>query len=473
MENNALDDAFHRKYWHIVRRIVRAVATIFIIVSVLLNKKSIAWLLGKATSFSETTITIIIELEILLFLIGILLLLADYFFLRKSSDKTKERVIALMISGCIILLLLLFAEIIIRIAYPQNTLSELKSVSPKIYENTTYISWKLKPNTIGIIVTGEFNATYVINSYGMRDKERNIFKRENITRILVLGDSCTVGFSVEQNETYPTLLEEYLNKKAKNKQIEVWNAGVLGYGPDAEYVTLNNIIEEIKPDIVLVGFYMGNDVQDLSRTEWITDNHGLPITVTSKIYTVQENQLTLKSISTTIYGEFLRYTNIFFLRWSHLYILLKNIIYHTGTRSLEAVPMFMENPSFEVQEELNENWQQTEMLLLAMKNKSEENNASFVIVFIPPRLQVDEKEWDYVNATFQKYNLSRELPTQRIQAWCVAYSVLCIDSFPVFYSLSFQETLYHTLSDDHLTALGNQRLAEIIAENLIVKESTH
>jgi lysophospholipase L1-like esterase len=79
------------------------------------------------------------------------------------------------------------------------------------------------------------------NSLGFRsDREYSQAKKENVTRILVIGDSITLGWGVNYKQTYPKLLENFLNKGSKDKQYEVINTGVGNYNSVNECETPKN-----------------------------------------------------------------------------------------------------------------------------------------------------------------------------------------------------------------------------------------
>ena len=73
---------------------------------------------------------------------------------------------------------------------------------------------------------GEF--MFQTNSSGFRMiDEVHTEKSDNTLRVLILGDSHTQGFEVQQNETF----SEQLNKKMCNgKVLEVINTGISGSG---------------------------------------------------------------------------------------------------------------------------------------------------------------------------------------------------------------------------------------------------
>ena len=129
-------------------------------------------------------------------------------------------------------------------------------------------------NSVHLGYTREFNHKVATNSLGFRGvKEIEKQKPEGTYRILVIGDSMTFGWGVEDNETFSSILERNLNAAvaeigAKNK-FEVINAGFSGgFTLDGFYSWLVNKGFELNPDLVLVSFFPYNDVSDLLEMEW-------------------------------------------------------------------------------------------------------------------------------------------------------------------------------------------------------------
>ncbi len=98
------------------------------------------------------------------------------------------------------------------------------------------------------------------NSLGFRDDEVTLTKAEGVFRILSLGDSFTVGANVEQDQAYPQVLEGLLNSRSQNgKRIEVINAGVGGYDTFHYAQFVEHYAGQYDPDLILIGFFVGND----------------------------------------------------------------------------------------------------------------------------------------------------------------------------------------------------------------------
>ena len=77
-----------------------------------------------------------------------------------------------------------------------------------------------------------FHNKITINSLGMRSDELELFKRENIKRILVYGDSIIFGGNLLSDEKLATtLLKRKLNFNNNNNNYEVANISSGSWGP--------------------------------------------------------------------------------------------------------------------------------------------------------------------------------------------------------------------------------------------------
>ncbi len=79
--------------------------------------------------------------------------------------------------------------------------------------------------------------------------------------ILAIGDSVTYGLGAFADGSWPRQL-------AQLEGTSVYNAGVGGYGP-CEYIAVLNELLPLKPRVVIVGLYMGNDVGNAYASVYI------------------------------------------------------------------------------------------------------------------------------------------------------------------------------------------------------------
>ena len=73
--------------------------------------------------------------------------------------------------------------------------------------------------------------------------------------IVALGDSQTYGESAPAKYSWPSMLGSLTGK-------ETYNMGIGGYGPAEYFYLLGNGALELKPEVVVAGFYLGNDLAD-------------------------------------------------------------------------------------------------------------------------------------------------------------------------------------------------------------------
>jgi lysophospholipase L1-like esterase len=80
-------------------------------------------------------------------------------------------------------------------------------------------------------------------------------------RIVVLGDSYTVGGQVPYEQTFPEVLERDL-RDAGYSNVRVINAGVGGYTTFNEAGLLREDLSWLQPDLVVVASFLGNDISE-------------------------------------------------------------------------------------------------------------------------------------------------------------------------------------------------------------------
>lgn len=103
-----------------------------------------------------------------------------------------------------------------------------------------------------------------INPQGMRaDRPYAVSKPAGVARVVSLGDSFTIGYEVEAEQTFSHVLERELS--ARGICAEVLNAGVSGFGTAEELVYLERELWKYAPDLVLVSFFV-NDFGDNVRS---------------------------------------------------------------------------------------------------------------------------------------------------------------------------------------------------------------
>jgi len=166
-----------------------------------------------------------------------------------SSGRRSFYILLPVLSALVALLL---AELLLALFYPIPYSLEVNMY----FEPDPYTGFRNKPLSRGTYPSG---IEAMANSRGHRDDEVSVPKDQDVFRILLVGDSFTVGANVEQAEVYGQVLEDLLNEGA-GKPVEVVNTGVGGWSPFQYAQYLEHYGAEFAPDLVLVGLFVGNDL---------------------------------------------------------------------------------------------------------------------------------------------------------------------------------------------------------------------
>ncbi|MFI5314812.1 MAG: SGNH/GDSL hydrolase family protein [Myxococcota bacterium] len=122
----------------------------------------------------------------------------------------------------------------------------------------------------------DVNVWFRINAQGMRaDRDYPRQKPAGLQRIASLGDSFTVGYEVEGDQTFSSVLERQL--RAAGRSVEVLNAGVSGFGTAEELLYLERDLFDYSPDVVLVSFYQNDLVDDVRSDLFRLENGKLVV----------------------------------------------------------------------------------------------------------------------------------------------------------------------------------------------------
>ena len=97
------------------------------------------------------------------------------------------------------------------------------------------------------------------NSRGLRDREYDLSKPENVFRVAVIGDLYTMPSGVDVRNPYHKVVERRLNLAGGPLSYEFINFDVGGYSLRQYWAVIRHKVLKYDPDMVLIGFCSSSD----------------------------------------------------------------------------------------------------------------------------------------------------------------------------------------------------------------------
>ena len=350
----------------------------------------------------------------------------------------------------------------------QKTFSNLEAESLNCFKFSTYNIFALKEGKC-IFRLDEYQAVATVNSKGLRGAE--IGEKEK-PRILVEGDSFTFGFGVNDEETFPYKLGEFL------PNFEVVNAGFAGgFGSDSYYVHLVNDGVKLKPDIVIFSIFVFNDISDLQETEWPkVDEFGLPLSVRSTKRIVSEKGYFRNR------NEPLEY-RFKFLRNSQAWIFLTKNFKKGVARVVNPVKYKLWQMGFDIRletnvadyncffrnicaREQNRLFEEIGLLAWGAKEKSNKAGSDFFVLLIPPDFQIYPDSYKKYQSDLLKNTHLIEssilYPQKKLKQIFEVRGIKYLDLTDYIKANSVKMLYFE--KDAHFTKIGNEVAADAIAQ---------
>ena len=311
---------------------------------------------------------------------------------------------------------------------------------------------------------GEFETEVRHNSRGLHDVEHTLEKAPDTFRVLILGDSYPHAREVPLETNFARQLEGLLPDHVAAENVEVINAGHFGLGTTQAYLTYVEEGRRYDPDLVLLGFYVGNDV---------VDNHAPLIKAWNQIDTVDFPYFDPDG---TLHQPGLE-------RGRRLASWLRNNVYiisavadaisgnTTSDRVEVGDPAAINAQTLRVpmgvyaapDDTWTGAWQATAHALTALRDAVTEDGATLAVFIIPDRRQVYDADWQ---ATLDRLPdldpamLDRERPTDATLALLDELGIPALSLLPDFRAAT--ERVYFEI-DGHFTPVGHTLTAQALA----------
>ena len=344
--------------------------------------------------------------------------------MKNGKKLTKRKYLAFLAVITVVpaIVIVLLLEIAVRIFVPN--LKPVQEIITPVSPDADRLLPFLRPYYEARLTTSEYVMSMKHNSLGFRDSEHLKKRSEGITRVVIIGDSFTYGWGVDQDQTYPTLLQPLL-EGAGDRRYEIFNMGIPGTGT-VEAQQIAQVAMTFDPQIILLAMLLedrwavnGNDLVDNARKP-----QGEQVSTTYR----QPSAGFPTSIHNFLAGNSALY----------VYILTRG----GNTLRRQAIGM-RENQN---RQELDAAWELTTGLLAELNDRAKAANVSFAVMRCPFYFDAQRGEPDRISSRLAELGHDLEIPT--------------LDLLPGLQQLD-TDSLYHQ-RDGHWTAAGNEAAAAII-----------
>jgi hypothetical protein len=327
------------------------------------------------------------------------------------------------------------------------------------------LGWSKPPNARGVLRRSEYRVLLEVNSQGNRGPEVPLEKPPGVARVLLLGDSFTEGYTVEEPATVRARLERDLSARL-SKSVQVINGGTAGYGTDQEFLFYLKSGRRYSPDLVLLLFYY-NDLYrdgDLGIQPWFDlDATGGLILRNSPVPKHEEfyraDPYALKPFKGSIALALLQPRLVAHPR-------IASVLAKAGLAEMplaaKEVPLELHPFGRQRPREVRNHWVRFRALLNGLKTEAARDGAGLAVVYVPARFEIDDRAW---SLTREAYGLNAQWDRNRVaddlSRITSELGIPMADPRPALRSREVQGRTYFP-EDGHWTEAGNEVVASEI-----------
>lgn len=343
-------------------------------------------------------------------------------------------------------------------------------IQPKPFRNSPdeHVHHKMLPRTSYRMHDGygDFDVEMTTNSRGFRGREISD-KSPDKYRIVMLGDSFTMGEGVHYMNTFPYLTENYLNKSGNGKY-EVINMGVESYAPVLEYLLLMRNIDFLKPDLVILNFDMGDILDEYAYRGTATyDATGDIIAVDGfpefrrRSVSLNERIFDWIHMHLFITDSILEFLRIHFGHDNTDVIENINIRTVVETKNSKLLLHTLKAPQLE---NTGEMYSMVEDSIQRVKDLCDRYGCMFIFSVYPLGHQVNDTEWVPGKYTYVPEGAEiSDRTVEELERFCNKSGITFFNSFPYFRSYKGDDLLYYK-HNGHWTPTGQDLYAKSLTK---------
>lgn len=350
--------------------------------------------------------------------------------------------------------------------------------------------WALEPDASSFQYTRDYGVLVRTNSLGMRDRPHDPQPAPGSFRIVVLGDSFMEAYQVPLEQSLPYRLQERLASRG----VEVLNLGVGGYGTAQELLALQEEGLRYRPDLVVLAFYAGNDVQNNSHAiEAALHGEGEPTTfarpyaraasLDSPLEWTPPDRARLEPYARRWHAR--RDSLLDRIRRMLQPAMVANVVEQATARLWRGIaheapadpqlvfgwPFLREVSDAGAARLWDEAWTTTRRLLLEIDRVARSAGARFAVLIVPAPLQVEADVLADARAAWPDLDFDPLRINRELARFCAQAGIPLLDPTA---ALAREEAagrpVYYELEDHHWNAAGQALATDLLAEFLVARD---
>ena len=265
-------------------------------------------------------------------------------------------------------------------------------------------------------------------------------------RVLIVGDS----FSAKDSE-----LSNMLTKEFSKLNVHLLNISQGGFGPIEYHQDIKRWVKKIKPNKIILSYYVGNDLTNAQRSskriDEFFDQFYLTEFINSRKFS-KDQFPTEKWKAMGIDSEMIE-------------LALEGKINPWLLEASKNDSNYILNNILMEGRENHELWEKVKLLLRNIIDEAKLYDAKLSIVIFPRSVQINQDLFPFfekIKLNLDERTLNSRKPQDLLLDFCHTHAIRCLDLLPAFRAKK-DESLYRE-RDDHLNTNGNKLAAKLIME---------
>lgn len=316
----------------------------------------------------------------------------------------------------------------------------------------------LVPNSYAEIRQPDFDYIQRVNALGLRGRETAVEKPVGTRRILMLGDSFTMGKGVQDNETFAVIAEAQLQARlagCRGGSVEVLNGGVDSYAPILSYLQLERDLARLKPDLIVLNLDHSDLVQEAAyRQQAVRGENGAILAVPQ----VWQDSFYERFLSWTTRHLYLTRVVLVYINRSmdHRQLSVRRVVNEAGREHFAH--------TLEGDVDRTAQWRDVFDSIGRIKALADSMRAEFLLTTYPWAHQLGDTGWIPGRYSYMTQGeRTTDLTQKTIREHSAALGIQLFEALPVFQRYHGSEPLYFN-HDPHWTAAGQRVMGEGLAQ---------